>query len=266
MPVSRRNRIIAIAACAVLGAAGLGAGSAYAASIAWHGGGSKAHANASPAVAAGSRPGPGHADQAAPGTPSGDPSASTAIPTPSPTPTPGKSPTTGVTTKAPTKKPSATATPTATAPAPPAQNPSSNQAAIQGVFTQLNQLRATNSLPAFVLSNGLLASTHAHNLLMVNGCGLSHLCPGEAALGARVTAQGVTWTSVGENIGDGGKIADNDAAITEAAEGQTTGMYNEVAPDDGHRQNILSPAYGHVGIDVVIDTNGIVWMTQDFTD
>lgn len=275
MPLSRRHRLIVIAAAAVIGAASLGVGSAYAASAAWHGGGPKAHATASHNSGHGSGgSGPGHADQPPAGStsPSADPSAAAGTPSPAPTsampttgmptvaPTPGKTtPKTGATTKTPTKKP------TTTAPGTPAQNPSSNQAAIQGVFAQLNQLRATNGLPALALSNGLLASTHAHNLLMINGCGLSHLCPGEAQLGDRISAQGVSWTSAGENIGEGGRIANNDAAITQAAEGQTTGMYNEVAPNDGHRQNILGKGYAHVGIDVVIDANGIVWMTQDFT-
>jgi uncharacterized protein YkwD len=277
MPLSRRNRIIVIAAAAVIGAAGLGAGSAYAASAAWHGGGPKAHATASHGSGHGSGSGsgyggPGHADQPPAGAPSGstsptgDPSGvPSTTPTPAGTPTvapaPGRTtPKTSATTKTPTKKP------TTTAPAAPAQNPSGNQAAIQGVFAQLNQLRATNGLPALALSTGLIASAHVHNLTMINGCGLSHQCPGEAPFGDRISAQGVTWTSAAENIGDGGKIANNDAAITEAAEGQTTGMYNEVAPNDGHRQNILGKSYGHVGIDVVIDNNGIVWMTQDFTN
>ena len=271
MPPSRRKRIIVIATVAVLGAAGLGVGSAYAVSVARHSGGSKAHASATHDNAhVSSVDSPGHADQPAPAAPSGSlgatptPTATPSTRTPTRTPTPRRTPTTGATTKEPTAKPNTGQT--STAPPPPAQNPPSNQAAIQGVFAQLNQLRSTSGLPALALSNGLLASTHAHNLLMINGCGLSHQCSGEASLGDRINAQGVTWTSAGENIGDGGKIADNDAAITDAAEGQTAGMFNEQPPDDGHRQNILGAGFGHVGIDVVIDANGIVWMTQDFTN
>lgn len=274
MPLSRRKRIVVISAVAVLGAAGLGVGSAYAASALRHGG-SKAHASAGrDSARVSSVDSPGRADQPAPagvtGSASTDPSAVPAVPatptvtppaaTPTRTATPRRTPTTGVTTNAPTTKP--TAAPTSAAPP---QRPSSNQAAIQGVFAQLNQLRSTNSLPPLALSDGLLASTHAHTLLMINGCGLSHQCPGEAPLGDRISAQGVTWTTSGENIGEGGPIDATDAAITAAAEGQTTGMYNEQAPNDGHRQNILGAGYAHVGIDVVIDANGIVWMTQDFT-
>jgi uncharacterized protein YkwD len=42
-------------------------------------------------------------------------------------------------------------------------------------------------------------------------------------------------------------------------------MYNEVAPNNGHRLNILSTRFKDVGIDVVIDTtHGKLWLTEDF--
>jgi hypothetical protein len=42
-------------------------------------------------------------------------------------------------------------------------------------------------------------------------------------------------------------------------------MYNEKAPDDGHRVNILNPSYREVGIDVYFDAaHHTMWFTQDF--
>ncbi len=162
------------------------------------------------------------------------------------------------------------AVPTSSAPAASptgaASPPATADSVATSVVNQINQLRAQHGLPAYTVTSGLLASAHAHNLLMINGCGLSHQCSGEASLGARISAQGVKWTAAGENIGMGGPIANTAAAITAAAQGQTTSMYNETPPNDGHRQNLLSSTFTHLGIDVIRDGNGTVWMTQDFSN
>ena len=101
---------------------------------------------------------------------------------------------------------------------------------------------------------------------MASGCGLSHQCPGEPDLGARETAAGVHWTAAGENIGEGGPVADTTAAIAQMAVGLTQAMLNEKPPDDGHRRNILSRSFTHIGISVFRDSSGTVWLTQDFSN
>jgi uncharacterized protein YkwD len=101
---------------------------------------------------------------------------------------------------------------------------------------------------------------------MAGGCGLSHQCPGEASLGDRETAAGVIWTAAGENIGEGGPVSDSAAAIAQMAVNLTQSMLNEKPPDDGHRQNILSSTFRHVGIAVSRDSSGTVWLTQDFSN
>ena len=70
----------------------------------------------------------------------------------------------------------------------------------------------------------------------------------------------------GENIGEGGPVADTTAAIAQMAVGLTQSMLDEKPPDDGHRLNILSSAFTHVGISVLRDSSGTVWMTQDFSN
>ena len=115
------------------------------------------------------------------------------------------------------------------------------------------------------ISAGLDSSASAHNATMAGGCGLSHQCPGEPDLGARETAAGVHWTAAGENIGEGGPVDDNAAAIAQMAVGLTQSMLNEQPPNDGHRQNILSSSFHHIGIAVFRDGSGTVWMTQDFS-
>jgi uncharacterized protein YkwD len=145
-----------------------------------------------------------------------------------------------------------------------------NQAAINAVFAQINQLRANNGLPALQLSNGLMASSHAHTVVMASWCQLQHQCPGEPDFAARISAQGVSFGTAGENIGAAlpppPGVDNNDAAISAQAQSLTTAMYNETPPNDGHRVNLLNSQFHHIGIDVIRATDGHIWMTQDFTD
>ncbi|HEY0935617.1 MAG TPA: CAP domain-containing protein [Trebonia sp.] len=130
----------------------------------------------------------------------------------------------------------------------------------------INQARATAGLPALTVTAGLETSSSQHSRLMAGGCGLSHQCAGEPAIGDRETAAGVHWTAAGENIGEGGPVSGTSAAIAQMAVGLTQSMLNEQPPDDGHRMNILSTSYTHVGIAVYRDGSGTVWLTQDFSN
>jgi len=143
---------------------------------------------------------------------------------------------------------------------------SAGASAAARVLALINQARASAGLPALTVTSGLQASAAAHNQVMVGGCGLSHQCSGEASLGARETAAGVIWTAAGENIGDGGPVANTSAAIAQMAVGLTQSMLNEQPPDDGHRLNILSSSFTHIGIAVYRDSSGTVWLTQDFSN
>jgi uncharacterized protein YkwD len=154
-----------------------------------------------------------------------------------------------------------TAPPAGTAP------PASGQPAATGqVLALINQARAQAGLPAYTISSGLDTSASRHTAVMAGGCGLSHQCPGEPPLGDRETAAGAAWTAAGENIGEGGPVADTSAAIAQMAVGLTQSMLDEKPPDDGHRLNILSSAFTHIGISVYRDSSGTVWMTQDFSN
>ncbi len=157
-------------------------------------------------------------------------------------------------------RPSASAQPSASASA------AAATAAAASVLALINQARVQAGLPAYNVSSGLDLSASRHNQLMAAGCGLSHQCPGEPALGARETAAGVQWTAAGENIGEGGPVGGSTAAITQMAVGLTQDMLNEKPPDDGHRLNLLSSAFTHVGIAIVRSASGTVWMTQDFSN
>jgi uncharacterized protein YkwD len=158
--------------------------------------------------------------------------------------------------------------PTASAAAAASASPSATQGgtAAAQVLALINQARSAAGLPALTISSGLEASSSQHNLRMAGGCGLSHQCPGEPPLGDRETAAGVDWTAAGENIGEGGPVAGTPAAIAQMAVGLTQSMLNEKPPDDGHRLNILSSTFTHIGIAVYRDSSGTVWLTQDFSN
>jgi uncharacterized protein YkwD len=134
------------------------------------------------------------------------------------------------------------------------------------VLAVINQARAAAGLPPLTITAGLDSSASAHNLRMAGGCGLSHQCPAEPDLGARETAAGVNWSACGENLGEGGPVADTTAATGQMAVTLTQDMLNEQPPDDGHRRNILSTAFTHIGIAVYRDSSGTVWLTQDFSN
>ena len=128
------------------------------------------------------------------------------------------------------------------------------------VYNLLNSERAANGLPALAWNSTLAnCSAYNHDKLMAADNAMSHQLPGEAALGTRVTACGYQWTSVGENIGWTTNMTSAGAKSIE------TSMYNEVPPNDGHRQNILSTTFTQVGVAVVLDTaHGKLWLTEDF--
>jgi len=134
------------------------------------------------------------------------------------------------------------------------------------VLTMINTARAQAGLPGYTTTDGLHRSADRHNELMSAGCGLSHQCRGEPPLGERESAAGVHWTAAGENIGEGGPVPDSPSAIAQMALVLTKDMLRERPPDDGHRRNLLSSSFRHVGIAIFRDRHGTVWMTQDFSN
>jgi uncharacterized protein YkwD len=133
------------------------------------------------------------------------------------------------------------------------------------VLDHINAARKDAGLDALTLDDDLSKASALHNQLMINGCGLSHQCPGEDSIGPRFSAQGVQWTSAGENIGFGSS-GGSDAEIIKAANGLTDSMLAEKPPNDGHRKNLLNTGFKRIGLSVVRDSKGVTWMTQDFVN
>ena len=72
----------------------------------------------------------------------------------------------------------------------------------QQLFNQINSDRATQGLPAYTWNETLVKGAYQHNVTMTTtGCGLAHQCPSEPTPCERVTNEGLTWQTCGENIG-----------------------------------------------------------------
>ena len=183
-----------------------------------------------------------------------------ASPSASATPT-AKAPT------APAKKPKATPTKRrTTAPATPAKPknaPATSGSILDQVLDHINAARTGEGLEPLSLDTSLSKAAALHNQRMIDGCGLAHQCSGEGGIGDRFSDQGVRWSSAGENIGFG-FAGNSDSAIVQAANGLCDSMLAEVPPEDGHRKNLLSKSFKRIGLSVVRESGGKVWLTQDF--
>ncbi|MEV4350584.1 CAP domain-containing protein [Actinoplanes sp. NPDC049596] len=187
-------------------------------------------------------------------TPSATPSKS---PSATPKPSPTESKKKAQSTTKPTRTKSKTAAPTATT------VPDTSGSVVEQVLAHINAARQAEGLGALTIDENLSKAAALHTQLMIDGCGLSHQCSGEAGLGDRFSAQGVKWSSAGENIGFGSSGA-SDSAKVNAANGLTDSMLAETPPNDGHRKNLLNSSFKRIGLSVVRDSKGITWMTQDF--
>jgi uncharacterized protein YkwD len=127
------------------------------------------------------------------------------------------------------------------------------------VLLMINAERAAHGLPALAGRLSLTASARAHNLKMAADNTMSHQLPGEPWLGTRVSREGYNWSYVGENI-----AWNSDMSLAGIKHLESV-MYNETAPNNGHRLNILSRSYRDVGVDVYVDwKHHKLWLTTDF--
>jgi uncharacterized protein YkwD len=129
----------------------------------------------------------------------------------------------------------------------------------RSMLTLLNRERAAHRLRPLAMNSRLILSAHRHNLTMARTDTMSHQLPGEAFFASRITRAGYRWQWAGENIGWNSMLTTSGILALERT------MYNEKAPNNGHRLNILSTRARQVGIDVYYDArHHKVWFTQDF--
>jgi uncharacterized protein YkwD len=159
-------------------------------------------------------------------------------------------------------------TTTATVPSKPATPPNTQPGlstdVAQALLNQINAWRAAEGVGPLTMTSGLVASAHKHNLRMSAGCGMTHQCPDEASLGSRISAEGISWRAIAENVAWHSSVSSN--GVLAVAKALNEAMHGETPPDDGHRRNMLNDAYHRIGVDIVRDANGQVWLTEDFAN
>src|SRR6185437_4835837 len=92
-----------------------------------------------------------------------------------------------------------------------------------------------------------------HSEAMARAHALSHSGPDGASPGDRLTAAGLDWTAVGENVAMAADLATADRILMQ-----------EPPFQPNHRANILNPAFTRVGVGVARSSDGLVWVTEDF--
>jgi glucose/arabinose dehydrogenase len=119
------------------------------------------------------------------------------------------------------------------------------------VLTLVNQARAAQGVAAVTLCAPLTQAAAAHSTDMATRNFFDHNAPPPNASdpGQRITQAGYNWTTYGENI----------------ALGQTTPqeVFDSWMSSSGHRDNILNPAFVHMGLGTATGSAGKYW-TQVF--
>ena len=136
---------------------------------------------------------------------------------------------------------------------------SQEQQLAQYVLGLINHDRVAMGLSPYTWSAALARGARLHNMRMVAYGQLSHQCPGEPDLGIRITNDGLAWRAAGENIGWSNYPDPQQGVLS-----NHQAMMAEQPPNDGHRRSILSTSYTLVGIDVLIDSQHRIWLTEDF--
>jgi uncharacterized protein YkwD len=139
------------------------------------------------------------------------------------------------------------------------KTPTSARVFARNMLVLLNTERRAHHLKPLNMNTKLVSSAHSHNLAMAKADTMSHQLPGEAFFADRISRAHYNWMAAGENIGW------NSAMNRPGLRSLERDMYNEKAPDNGHRLNILDKSFRNVGIDVYFDKkHNKMWFTQDF--
>lgn len=171
--------------------------------------------------------------------------------TPAPKPTATTAP---VSTPAPTAipKPEATKKPVVATPAPSTDDDyTTGYVGMQeeNAFLLINRDRAANGLAPLKLDPALCSIARAKSQDMKDNRYFSHTSPTWGKVSQMLKTFGYTFSAAGENIAHHATVEKSQAAFMSS---------------QGHRRNILSTGWTKVGIGVVTDAQGYVYVTQIF--
>lgn len=127
----------------------------------------------------------------------------------------------------------------------------------EAIVLQLtNQARAQAGLGALAQTAPLTTIAEGRSQDMGTRNYFSHVTPEGQTVFNFLAQAGISYTAAGENI------AMNSAPANQTAQTAFTAWMS----DQGHKANILDPAYGHIGIGVYQTSGGLSYLTQDFTN
>jgi len=127
----------------------------------------------------------------------------------------------------------------------------------QQLLNLINTSRAGGGLPPYtfsaVMSNGtgscIGSIGNSESMAQMGALNNHDLFPGDVC---------ATWSSAGENEGWWSGVSEAQAIIN---------IHNSMmaeGPSGGHYQNIMSSSFTTVGLGLVVDHNGVTWLTEDF--
>lgn len=121
----------------------------------------------------------------------------------------------------------------------------------QGLFKALNRERESRGLPALRRSAALDEVARQHSRDQAASGLLEHDLSGARSYSDRLIEAGIRFAANGENVARGDSF---DPELIHAA----------LMKSDGHRDNILNPAFDEVGLGIVLRPDGVYYVTQDF--
>lgn len=119
----------------------------------------------------------------------------------------------------------------------------------QQALTLLNQDRAENGLSALKSNSQLTTLARNYAKDMIDRNYFSHYNPEGQSPFDRMTAAGISYKTAGENLAINSSVANAEKAFMNSS---------------GHRANILNSTYTDVGVGVVRNASGQVYVVQEF--
>ena len=119
----------------------------------------------------------------------------------------------------------------------------------QRLLHLLNEDRARHGLPALILDEELSRIARIKSQDMVSNNYFAHTSPTYGNVRSMLNSFGVRYVSAGENIARSRSVYHSNAAFLSS---------------EGHRRNMLSSTFTHVGIGVVVNAHGFVTVTEIF--
>lgn len=152
-----------------------------------------------------------------------------------------------------TAAPTPTAAPSATPATAPAAAPTTAPDSLAALETQMvdlvNSERSRAGVPALTVNVDLSNMARVKSQDMITNGYFSHNSPTYGSPFDMMKAFGISFRTAGENI-----------AMNQSVENAHTSLMNS----EGHRANILNPSYTQIGIGIVSDGHGSIYITQEF--